>query len=343
MPLLLLLVLFVSVSVLVGLLTWRYPRVTTPTPNSTIEAARDVGESVRRHPRLRAFLAARLNPETATGLALSLAMIAVIAGGVVFAVLAYLIRTNAHLLGIDNGVAKWGNRHATATSTHVLNDVTQLGSIYVVVGLCVVLAVAETLRQRSVWVPLFIVSVIGGEEILTLSVKSLADRVRPAFNPAAATLGPSFPSGHSATATAFYATAALLIGRWRPRSVRAVITGLAAGIAVGVAATRVLLDLHWLTDVVAGLSLGWAWFAVCAIAFGGRILRFGSAAETAARVAEGTASPASGEAEREKDASRLAVTRRAPTPLSRGDHSNASQTVIRQAGRTRRREGRTRR
>jgi membrane-associated phospholipid phosphatase len=332
MPLLLLLVLFLTVVVLVGLLTWRYPRATTPTPNTTIEAAREVGESVRRYPRLRMFLAARLNPEAATGLALTVAMIAAIAGGVVFAVLAYLIRTNAHLLGIDNGVAKWGNRHATATSTHVLNDLTQLGSIYVVVGLCVVLAIAETFRQRTAWVTLFIVSVMAGEEVLTLSVKHLADRVRPTFNPAAATLGPSFPSGHSATAAAFYATAALLIGRWRPRRWRAVITGLAAGIAVSVAATRVLLDVHWLTDVVAGLSLGWAWFAVCAIAFGGRLLRFGSAAETAARVARG-----------QTVTGRLAVTRAAPPPLSRDEHSNTSQTVIRQTGRTSRRESRTRR
>jgi hypothetical protein len=43
--------------------------------------------------------------------------------------------------------------------------------------------------------------------------------------------------------------------------------------------------------VIAGLSLGWAWFAVCAIAFGGRILRFGATAETAARVAKDTAKP----------------------------------------------------
>jgi hypothetical protein len=40
--------------------------------------------------------------------------------------------------------------------------------------------------------------------------------------------------------------------------------------------------------VIAGLALGWGWFAVCAIAFGGRILRFGVAAETAARVADTT-------------------------------------------------------
>ena len=295
MPLLLLFALVLTVSVVVGLVSRRYPWRARSTPSSTIETAREIGKTVKRHPRLHALLAARLDPETATGLALSIALIAVIAGGVVFAVLAYLIRTNAHLLGIDNGVAKWGSRHATATSTSVLKALTQLGSIYVVVGLCVVLALGETLRQRTVWVTLFIVSVMGGEEILTLSVKHLADRVRPTFNPAAATLGPSFPSGHSATAAAFYATAALLIGRWRPRSTRAVLTGLAAGLGVGVAATRVLLDLHWLTDVIAGLSLGWAWFAICAIAFGGRILRFGAAAETAARVAKRPAAQGSAE------------------------------------------------
>lgn len=293
MPLLLVFVLVLTVGVVVGLVAWRYPRVATRAPSSTIEAAREVGKTVRRHPRLRALLAARLDPETATGLALTVAMIAVIAGGVVSGVLAYLIRTNAHLFGIDSGVAKWGNRHATATSMHVLDDLTQLGGIYVVAGLCVVLAIAETLRQRSVWVPLFIVAVMGGEEIVTLSVKQLENRVRPTFNPAAASLGPSFPSGHSATAAAFYATAALLIGRWRPRPVRAVVAGLAAAIAVGVAASRVLLDVHWLTDVIAGLSIGWAWFAMCAIAFGGRILRFGAAAETAARAAKRSPSPVS--------------------------------------------------
>ena len=213
-------------------------------------------------------------------------------------VLAYLVRSNGHLIGIDNGVAKWGNRHASAASTHVLNAITQLGSIYTIIGLCVVLAAVETIRERSVWVIPFIVAVMGGEELLTTTVKQLADRVRPTFNPAAATLGPSFPSGHSATAAAFYATAALLLGRWRGRPARAVLAGLAVGIAVAVAASRVLLDVHWVSDVIAGLALGWAWFSVCAIAFGGRILRFGAAAETAARAADRTEAKAGDEPRR---------------------------------------------
>jgi undecaprenyl-diphosphatase len=285
MPFLLLLALALTVGLGVGLVAWRYPRIASPGATPALDTARKVGETVGRHPRLRSFLDARLDPAAATGLALTAAMVVAIGGGVLFGALAYLTRSNSTLIGIDNGVAKWGNSHASALSMHALNVVTQLGGIYTVSVLCIILAAVETIRERSVWVVPFIVAVMAGEEILTLTVKQLADRLRPTFNPAAATLGPSFPSGHSATAAAFYATAALLLGRWRGRRARAALIGLAVGIAVAVAASRVLLDVHWLSDVIAGLALGWGWFAVCAIAFGGRILRFGAAAETAARAA----------------------------------------------------------
>ena len=287
MPLLLLLILALTVGLATGLLVWRLPRTVAPAQPAT-ESARRIGEAVGRHRTLRRVLRSRMDPAAATGLALTLALLIVICGGVLFGLLAYLVRSNAHLHGIDNSVAKWGNTHGSAFSTDGLNVVTQLGGIYLVVALCVVLALGVTFVERSVWVIPFVIAVIGGEEILTLTVKDLAHRVRPAFNPAAASLGPSFPSGHSATAAAFYACAALLIGRRRGRPARALLAGLAVGLAVAVAASRVLLDVHWLTDVIAGLALGWAWFSVCSIAFGGRLLRFGAGAETAERAMEAT-------------------------------------------------------
>jgi undecaprenyl-diphosphatase len=307
MPLLVLLILALVAGVTAGFATWRYPR-SPAAAAPTVAAARSVGESIGKHPRRRAFVETRLDPEAATGLAMTVALLLAIGGGLLLGALAYLVRSNGDLLAIDRGVAKWGNRHASPTSMHVLNDITQLGSIYTVIALSIVLAFAETIRERTIWVIPFIAVVIGGEELITNTVKQLIDRVRPTFNPVAATLGPSFPSGHSATAAAFYATAALLLGRWRARPARAILAGLAVGIAVAVAASRVLLDVHWLSDVIAGLALGWAWFAVCAIAFGGRILRFGATAETAERVMDATTVERSAEDERHPE-----------DPPSRGD------------------------
>ena len=97
----------------------------------------------------------------------------------------------------------------------------------IVVGLALVLVVVELVRRRSRWSFLFLLTVLAGMEISMLAVKDLVGRLRPTLNPAAATLGPSFPSGHSATAAAFYAAAALVIGRRLRGRVRHLIAAIA--------------------------------------------------------------------------------------------------------------------
>ncbi len=255
----------------------RYPH-TTPGATTTSVVNAVVGAS-RRSGRVGGWARARRDPEVMTGLALSIAFGVVIAGGALLGLLASIVRTNDVLRQIDETAAQWGHDHATRFSDAAVEFVTQAGDTWVVAIGGLVLVVADWMRRPNRFVAPFLLAVVLGDKLVTNGVKALVDRARPTLNPIAEALGPSFPSGHSSTAAAFFAGSALILGRGRSSRSRAALAGIAVGIAVAVACSRVLLDVHWLTDVVAGLALGWAWFAMCAIAFGGRLLRFGITAE----------------------------------------------------------------
>jgi membrane-associated phospholipid phosphatase len=250
---------------------WYVHSSSTPA-KPAVEIARAAGEAVRPHVRLRRLVVRRLDPTVATGFLLTLALSITLLGGLALGVLAFLVRRVAFIQRFDNVVAAWGYAHRSATSTGGLHVLTDFGSLEIVVVLALALVAFEVIKWRERWSFLFLLTVLVGMEAITLGVKDLVGRVRPTLDPAAASLGPSFPSGHSSTSAAFYAAAALIIGRHLPRRPRQIVVGASVGVAVAVAASRVLLDLHWLSDVIGGLSLGWAWFALCSIVFGGRLL-----------------------------------------------------------------------
>jgi membrane-associated phospholipid phosphatase len=281
MPLVADLVAALAAGLLALLLARWYARSNVTPERPTEEAARVVGDAVREHSGLRRLLVRRLDPSVTTGLLLTVALAVTLVGGLVLGILALLVRSVAAIQHVDNSVASWGYDHRSSASTHGLNVITDLGGITIVVGLAVVLVTVDAIRHRNRWSFLFLLAVMVGMELAMLGTKAIVGRVRPTLNPAAATLGPSFPSGHSATAAAFYAAAALILGRAMGRTARQLLIAAAVAIAVAVAASRVLLDLHWFSDVIGGLSLGWAWFALCAVVFGGRLLRPTAAADLA--------------------------------------------------------------
>ena len=91
---------------------------------------------MERHPWLLRLVRDRLDPATATGLALTLALGLVIVGGVLVGVLAYLMRSSDRLADTDRAVGQWGVDNATTWSTDALQLVTQLGGTsFVVVAL----------------------------------------------------------------------------------------------------------------------------------------------------------------------------------------------------------------
>ena len=175
------------------------------------------------------------------------------------------------------------------------------GSTLVVIAAGVTTA-AYALRAWRRWsAVLFLLTVLAGQLALANLVKYTVERVRPDAPPFHVLTGPSFPSGHATAAAATWAAVALVLSRGRSPRVRATLGGIAVGIAVAVACSRVFLGAHWTSDVIGGLLLGWTWYAICAVAFGGRLLRLGAPAEQAAAApapAAADAGPEPGSTER---------------------------------------------
>lgn len=275
----------VSTGAVVGLaVAWiarRWPVVEAPKVD-----VHTIATEVVRHSRFERHLRRRTDPHKETGLALTVATLVAAAGAVGIGVLLAMVRTHEGFARLDLRLARYGAEHATELSTRFMRDLSQLGGTQWVIVLAVIVGIVEYVRAPSHSIAPFLALCVLGQFAVSNLVKYAVGRARPDLHPLTGFAGSSFPSGHSTAAAASFAAFALLMGRRRSPRVKIILAGIAAGIAAAVASTRVFLGVHWFTDVVAGLLGGWGWFALCSIAFGGRLLRFGAPVEAAERVAE---------------------------------------------------------
>lgn len=140
--------------------------------------------------------------------------------------------------------------------------VSQLGSTPTLLILTAV-AVIGLIRVKEQVVALFVaVSTLGGMALYQ-SAKYLVQRPRPPLSVRTADLTSfSFPSGHATGAICTGLGLALVLtlvvrSRWQA------VTCVAVVISVLVAASRVYLGLHYVSDVVVGLGLGAVWTLAC--------------------------------------------------------------------------------
>ena len=151
-------------------------------------------------------------------------------------------------------------------------DITSLGSV-TIVTLFTVLALTILIRMGDRKGAMQLLSSSAGAGMLTLGTKLLVERVRPTVaQQLVEATGFSYPSGHSASSTALYLTLAILAARHlRRRADRGAVFAVAIAVILAVAASRLYLGVHYLTDVASGVALGAAWVFLVAGLFGRRI------------------------------------------------------------------------
>jgi undecaprenyl-diphosphatase len=189
-----------------------------------------------------------------TGLALARALCLVWAAGLAFGVIAIMVTSRTGLYLYDAGAATLGARLEPAAVT-ALEVVTRLGGTMTVIFVVANCALALYRSGRCTGAA-FLVCVAGGQIALSNAIKVLVRRPRP---PATLLTPPesfSFPSGHATAAAATYLAVALVLGIGRRWVFKAALWGVAATITAVVAASRVLLGVHWLTDVIGGVACG---------------------------------------------------------------------------------------
>lgn len=130
------------------------------------------------------------------------------------------------------------------------------------------LAVAVGLATGQRRLAVFVLVVRLGAQLLSTGLKLVYDRARPVFDqPVDAALGAAFPSGHALGSAAVWTGLAVLALPLVGRRARSCVIAAAVLLAVLVSFSRVLLGVHFVSDVLAGLLVGAGWTALCTAVF----------------------------------------------------------------------------
>lgn len=213
-------------------------------------------------------MTSRTDTAARTGARLVIGLSGVLAVGVVAVPMSLLVRGGyGPLISADRDVSD-AAEPLVSGSTVLL----RLAEAVTLLGDPIGITVAAALLAAALWrrghgrLAAYVVAARIGALVLSQGLKHLVDRARPVFDaPVAEALGPSFPSGHALGSAVFWTTCAVLLVP-RVRWPRLLLAG-AVLVAVLVSASRVVLGVHFLSDVTGGLLLGLGWAAVCTAVF----------------------------------------------------------------------------
>ena len=156
--------------------------------------------------------------------------------------------------GVDQAILVWLHSHTSTSLAYAAGIVTLSGSWMTLLPLSVitvVLLLALQRRQEGIYLA---ATVVGGE-LVSYVMKLAVGRARPALWEHDWYYGASFPSGHTLMTTCYAMAAAVCVSRLWPQSRWAAFATAAIWVLL-VAISRMVLGVHWPTDVAAAICIG---------------------------------------------------------------------------------------
>jgi membrane-associated phospholipid phosphatase len=183
----------------------------------------------------------------------------------VFVLLARAYVDGGLVVSFDDNVSRWVAENLPGSIESIARVVTWIGGV---IGSSAVTVVAVVLLWRASRRAdaLFVAAAFVGISVLVPILKAVYERARPDLATVPLPHSYSFPSGHAATAVVLYGALGVLLAERASSRLRA--AGWLAGaalLALAIGTSRVLLNVHFVSDVAAGFAVGLAWLCCCLI------------------------------------------------------------------------------
>ena len=196
-------------------------------------------------------------------LRLAIGSFVIFTGVWIFTMLETALTAGVPMLPWDQAVIDTLSTHVTPQSLKASAALTHLADPRTLTVLCIFGALVLLLRRQPGLACAWVLA-IAGNGVLNQRLKLFVGRVRPLdADGAVLAQGLSFPSGHSSGAVVTYGMLAYLAMRLLPKVWHLPTVLLALLLSLAVGASRILLGVHFPSDVLAGYASGMTWLALC--------------------------------------------------------------------------------
>ena len=178
-----------------------------------------------------------------------------------FAAIVDSLSEKGTLFHLDLKINAYVIRVANPGLTGFLGTITDLGSIYLVVMVAVIVGIILFIRKNWWRLLALFLAVAIGQAVLNI-LKVAFQKPRPETE--MFVFSYSFPSGHVFSATVIYGFCIYLAFRFiNNATVKWIVSTLLAFLILLIGFSRIYLGVHWLSDTLAGYVTGFAWLLFC--------------------------------------------------------------------------------